>query len=80
MLTVVAFVTLRLSLRKGVYVLHIQWAIMRKSLTAWANIYGAGVLEMGDTIFQGTVKSSLMQLVLHEGHGLESSLYDIICG
>ena len=80
MLTVVACVTLRLSLRKGVYVGHIQWDRSRKALTEWANIYGAGVLEMGDTNFQGTVKSSLMQLVLLEGHGLKSSLYDIICG
>ena len=80
MLTVVACVTLRLSLRKGVYVGHIQWDRSRKALTEWANIYGAGVLEMGGIIFQGTVKSSLMQLVLLEGHGLESSLDDIICG
>ena len=47
----VACVTLRLSLRKGVYVGHPQWEIMRKYQTAWANIYGYGVLEMGDTIF-----------------------------
>ena len=79
-LMVVACVTLRLSLRKGVYVGHIQWGRRSKALTEWANIYGAGVLEMGDTNFQGTVKSSLMQLVPLEGHGLESSLDDIICG
>ena len=47
----VACVTLRLSLRKGVYVGHLQWEIMRKYQTAWANIYGYVVLEMGDTIF-----------------------------
>ena len=46
-----ACVTLRFSLRKGVYVRHLQWDIMRKSQIAWANIYGYGVLEMGDTIF-----------------------------
>ena len=44
-------VTLRLSLRKGIYVGHIQWGRMGKSKTVWANIYGSGVLEMGDTIF-----------------------------
>ena len=47
----VACVTLRLSLRKGVYAGHIQWDSMRKDHTAWTNIYGAGVLEMGGTIF-----------------------------
>ena len=46
-----ACVTLRLSLRKGVYVVHLQWDIMRKSLTEWANIYGYVVLGTGDTIF-----------------------------
>ena len=47
----VACVTLRLSLRKWVYVGHIQWESTRKAQAAWTNIYGAGVLEMGDTIF-----------------------------
>ena len=46
-----ACVTLRLSLRKGVYVVHIQWYNMSKSQTEWAYIYEYGVLEMGDTIF-----------------------------
>ena len=49
-------VTLRLSLRKGIYVGHIQCDGMRKPPTESANIYGPGVLEMWDTIFQGTVK------------------------
>ena len=47
----VKYVTLRLSLKNGIYVGNIQRDSMRKSPTAWANIYGAGVLEMGDTIF-----------------------------
>ena len=42
-----AFVTLRLYIRKGLYVGHIQWDRMRKSPTEWSNIYGSGVLEMG---------------------------------
>ena len=46
-----ACVTLRLSLRKGVYIGHLQWESTRKAQTAWANIYGYVVLEMGDTIF-----------------------------
>ena len=37
-------VTIRFSLRKRRYVGKLQWYIMRKSPTAWANIYGAGVL------------------------------------
>ena len=52
----VACVTLTLSLRRGVYVGHIQCDSMRKSPTEFANIYGPGVLEMWDTIFQGAVK------------------------
>ena len=48
---VLACVTLMLSLLKGVYVGHLQWESMRKAQTAWSNIYGYGVLEMGDTIF-----------------------------
>ena len=47
----VTHLTIRFSLRKRRYVGHIKWDSMRKSPTAWANIYGAGVLEMGDTIF-----------------------------
>ena len=49
----VACLTLRFSLIKGIYVGNIQWDIMRKAQREWANIYGAGVLEMGDTIFKG---------------------------
>ena len=66
-----ACVTLRLSLRKGVYVGHIQWDSMRKAPTTWANIYGSGVLEMGDTILRGKVKSSQIQRVPIEGPGLK---------
>ena len=40
----VACVTLRFSLIKGRYSVHLQWDSTRKSLTEWANIYGAGVL------------------------------------
>ena len=43
-------VTLRLSLRNGRYVGHLQWDRMRKAPTAWANIYGAWVLGMGHRI------------------------------
>ena len=50
-LMVLACVTLRLSLRNGVYVVHIQWDNTRKAQMSWANIYGYGVLDMGDTIF-----------------------------
>ena len=38
-LMVMECVTLRLYLRKGRYIGHIQWDRMRKSTTAWANIY-----------------------------------------
>ena len=44
-------VTFKMPLIKGVYIGHLQWDSMKKSQTAWANIYGYGVLEMGDTIF-----------------------------
>ena len=47
----IACVTFNLSLRKGGYSGHLQWCIMRKSLTAWTNLYGAGILVMGDTIY-----------------------------
>ena len=33
---------------KGRYVGHIQWESTRKAPTEWSNLYGAGVLEMGD--------------------------------
>ena len=45
------YVTLRMPLRKGRYFRHLQWDRMRKVPTAWADLYGAGVLEMGDTIY-----------------------------
>ena len=44
-------VTLRIPLSKGRYVGHLQWDRMRKGPTAWADLYGTGVLEMGDTIY-----------------------------
>ena len=47
----VACVTSRFSLRKGVYIGHIQWCNMMKTLTSWANLYGAGVFQMGYTMF-----------------------------
>ena len=37
---VLAFITLSLSLRNGGYVGHLQWDIMSKSPTEWANLYG----------------------------------------
>ena len=42
---------LRLSFRKGGYVGNLQWDIMTKSPTEWANIYGYEVLVMGNIIF-----------------------------
>ena len=57
----VTCVTLGLSLRKGLYVGNIQWDSMRKFSTAWDNIYGAGVLEMGDTIFTRDGKEFTMK-------------------
>ena len=45
---VVACVTLRLSLRKGIYVGHIQWDIMSKSPTAWANLYGLSLYDRSE--------------------------------
>ena len=48
----VAGVTLRLSLKKGRYVGHLQWYIISKSPTEWANIYGSGVLGIEDNIFK----------------------------
>ena len=47
----VVCVTPRLSLINGIYVGHLQWDSMRKSPTAWANIYGFGLLGMEDNIF-----------------------------
>ena len=44
-------VTLRLSLRKWIYVGHLQWDRTRKAPTAWDNLYGAWVLGMGHSIF-----------------------------
>ena len=35
----VACVTLRLSLRKGLYVEYIQWDNTKKDLMVWANLY-----------------------------------------
>ena len=66
-----ACVTLRLSFRKGLYVVHIQWDIMSKAQTEWSNIYGSGVLEMGDTIFATEGKSSQIQCVPIKGPGLK---------
>ena len=37
--------------RNGIYVGHLQWDSMKKSMKAWANLYEAWVLEMGDSIF-----------------------------
>ena len=39
---VTSYVTLRLSLQKVRYVVHLQWYSMSKSPTAWSNLYGAG--------------------------------------
>ena len=48
----VACVTLRFSLRKGRYIVHLKWDSTKKSLTEWSNIYESGVLVMGDIIFE----------------------------
>ena len=68
--TGVACVTLRFSIRKGRCVGHIQWEITRKAPTAWANLYGSGVLQMGEYIFQRTVNISQIHSVLLEGRNL----------
>ena len=47
----VACVTLRFSIRKGRCVGNIQWGITRIEPTAWANLYGTVVLQMGGYIF-----------------------------
>ena len=47
----VACVTFRMSLRKGKYFGHLQWYSKRKFPTYWDNLYGSGVLVMGDTIY-----------------------------
>ena len=52
----VSGVTLMLSLRKGGYVGNLKCYSMRKSPTTWANIYGYGVLEMGEMFFKGREK------------------------
>ena len=44
-------VTFSISLRKGIYVGHLQWDSMRKFQTSWANLYGYVVMGMGDTIY-----------------------------
>ena len=31
--------------------MHLQWDSMRKFLTAWDNLYGSGVMGMGDIIY-----------------------------
>ena len=45
----VTCVTLRMFPSKGRYVGHIQWESMMKFPTVWANLYGSGVLVLGDT-------------------------------
>ena len=47
----VVFLSFRLSLRKGVYIGHLQWVIMIKFLVARSNLYGSGVVGMGNTVF-----------------------------
>ena len=47
----VACVTLRISIRKWRYIGQLQWDIMSKSPTEWANLNGAGAMGMGDTIY-----------------------------
>ena len=47
----VACTAFSISLSKGMYSDRLQWDSMRKDPTAWANLYGSGVLGMGDTIY-----------------------------
>ena len=47
--------------------------ILKKFPMAWSNIYGAGLLGMGHTIFQGTGEISRIHRVLIRGCGLDSS-------
>ena len=37
---------------------HLQWDSMRKVLISWANLYGYGVLVIGDTIYARDGKNS----------------------
>ena len=47
----VASITMIISLSKGRYVGHLQGYNMRKGPTAWENLYGGGVIGLGDTIY-----------------------------
>ena len=40
-----------LPLRKGIHTEQLQWESTRKGPMAWANMYGAEYLGMGDTIY-----------------------------
>ena len=66
----VVCVTLRLALIKGRYIGHPKWDSMRKVPRAWANIYVAGVLVMGDKIYSKDGKSSLKPHAPRGDHGL----------
>ena len=66
-------VNLRTSPRKGRYVGHLQWDIMRKDPTSRDNLYKDGVLGMGDTIFQGAGNFSQRRCTIRVGLGLGSS-------
>ena len=46
---VISCMTLRLSMSKVRYVVHLQWDIMRKAPTAWESLYAMVTLGMGDT-------------------------------
>ena len=48
---ILACSTLIFSFQKGRHAGHLQWDSMRKSPMAWANIYGAVSLGMGDMIY-----------------------------
>ena len=63
----VACVNLSFSFIKGIYVGHIQWDIMRKPPTTWANLYGYGVLVMNDTFFARVDRNFMETACLTQG-------------
>ena len=62
-----ACVTLKFYFRKGEYVGHLQWDIMRKYPTELSNIYGYEVLGMGDTVFTRVGKNFTETACLNQG-------------
>ena len=66
-LIALAWVTLRLYIRKRGYFGQLQWDIMRKYPTKYTNLYVYGVLGIGDTIFTRVGKFSTETVCLTRG-------------